>query len=296
MWVVRRGGGLSLAIIVFKVQFQVSVRWSQPEYSQSKPENSQKTNVDESPKFEACKSESQTSARPSACWELGLGSKPFLSKNNKSFCITSIDSSGYQIQALTSGSGRTHKGAGRMDLRPRHGTGDSACRIRRYEGSFVLMIKSGDSISGDRTQDLTVRLDTITSWRSGSYTSCGPWNPGFDPRRWISRFHQNLDPLERDFEFRRGISCRILLSPHQLYWVASLASRLTRLVSGQPSVVLLETPNHFWGTHCTHYSWASLDTFHAAQTPSSARIQDVDGIWRFYLWGSNPGFHGPQLV
>jgi len=32
-----------------------------------------------------------------------------------------------------------------------------------------------------------------------------------------------------------------------------------------------------WGTQAIDYSWASLDTFHAAHT-SSARIQDVDVI------------------
>jgi len=220
----------------------------------------------------------------------------FFQKTIRVFATLPSYSSRNQIEALTSGSGRTHKGAGRMDLRPRHGTGDSACRIRRYEGSFVLMMKSGMLFPG--IEPGISQSDLIRLHRGAAVVTPAVDReiPGSIPGDRISRFHQNLDPLDRDFEFRRGISCRILLSPHQLYWVASLASRLTRLVSGQPSVVLLETPNHFWGTHCTHYSWASLDTFHAAQTPSSARIQDVDGIWRFYLWGSNPGFHGPQLV
>jgi len=45
-----------------------------------------------------------------------------------------------------------------------------------------------------------------------------------------------------------------------------------------------------WGTQAIGYSWASLDTFHAAQT-SFARIQDVDVIliWRFHLPGIEPG-------
>ena len=53
----------------------------------------------------------------------------------------------------------------------------------------------------------------------------------------------------------------------------------------------------WWGTQAIDYSWASLNTFHAAQT-SSARIQDVDvlSIWRFYLRGSNLEFHGLELV
>ena len=43
-----------------------------------------------------------------------------------------------------------------------------------------------------------------------------------------------------------------------------------------------------WSAQGIDYSWASLDSFHAVQT-SSARIQDVDAIWRLFLPGIEPG-------
>jgi len=52
-------------------------------------------------------------------------------------------------------------------------------------------------------------LDGFTPRPSGSYTSWVPRNPGFDP--W--RLQQNLDPVDRDSESRKSISCGILLFP-----------------------------------------------------------------------------------
>jgi len=51
-----------------------------------------------------------------------------------------------------------------------------------------------------------------------------------------------------------------------------------------------------WDTQAIDYSWANLDTFHAAPT-SSSRIQDVDVIliWRFNLPGIEPGISRSKI-
>ena len=97
-------------------------------------------------------------------------------------------------------------------------------------------------------------------------------------------FHQNLDPVDRDSESHRSVSCGILLFPPTARW--SSPCRVFHPVHRFWMVPLLWMVSHRYGprSSCTfalgevprlyHNTPGQALTFHVAQT-SSARIQDV---------------------
>jgi len=101
----------------------------------------------------------------------------------------------------------------------------------------------------------------------------------------LSGFHQNLEPVDRDSESRRSISCGILLFPPTARW--SSPCRVFHLVHRFWMVPPLWMVSHRYGP-CSSWTFALGEvprlyhntpgqalTFHGAQT-SSARIQDVE--------------------
>ena len=106
---------------------------------------------------------------------------------------------------------------------------------------------------------------------------------GSIPGDKISRFHQNLDPLDRDFKFRRSISCSILhFPPTSDLGGASPLSGLAScppLRDGRSSMPSRPscTFGTWWGTQAIHYSWVSLDTSTAASRsrPQGLKILNV---------------------
>jgi len=184
------------------------------------------------------------------------------------------------------------------------------------------MMKSGDFYLGSRTRDSANRRSALkrsatvacitsdTRHRGGALKSRASVRiPGSTvaPEIKISRFHQNLDLLDRDSESRRSrsimISCGILLSsPSVVLGRQSCPQAHRACTSSCVHVVLplwltvvLETPNHFVRYPDYSLLLGQIMILPCRMNTSCASSQDVDEIWRFSSRQSNLGFREQTL-
>ena len=183
-------------------------------------------------------------------------------------------------------------------------------------------MKSGDFYLGSQTRDSANRRSalnrsaTVACIRSDTRHRGGALKirasvriPGSTvaPEIKISRFHQNLDPLDRDSEYRRSrrimISSGILLSSPpvvlgrqscpQAHWACTLSC--VHVVLPLWLTVVLETPNHFVRYPDYSLLLGQIMILPCRMNTSCASSQDVDEIWRFSSRQSNLGFREQTL-